>query len=164
MSHFYQIHNHRDRVHNVVGFTFAGPRHKLVGHRYEIYISQIAINLFPLMKILSFHYHRHKTLSDLTLKQNGLYNTRNRNCLPFMNILCHPPSPPPGLFGVHLFSFLRCDFCSVSCHQCFLCLWFVHSRLSINFPLTFIYMKCYEVNSHPWLGVLDTTVYDNVCQ
>jgi hypothetical protein len=61
----YQIHNHRDRVHNVVGFTFAGPRHKLVGHRYEIYISQIAINLFHLMKILSFHYHRHKTLSRL---------------------------------------------------------------------------------------------------
>ena len=65
MSHSYQIHNHRDHVHNVVDFTFVGPRHELVGYRYEIYISQIpvAVNLFPLMKILSFHYHRHKTLS-----------------------------------------------------------------------------------------------------
>jgi hypothetical protein len=36
-------------VHNVVDFTFAGPGHELVGHRYEIYISQIAMNLFPLM-------------------------------------------------------------------------------------------------------------------
>lgn len=74
------------------------------------------------------------------------------------------PSPPPGLFGVQLFSFLCCDFCSVSCHQCFLCLWFVHSRLTLYFSPTFIYMKCYEVNSRPWLGVLDTTVYDKVCQ
>jgi len=62
MSHSYQILNHRDHVHNVVGSTSAGPRHELVDRRYEIYISQIAMNLFPLMKILSFHYHRHYML------------------------------------------------------------------------------------------------------
>jgi hypothetical protein len=56
MSHSYQIHNHRDRVHNVVDFTFAGPGHELVGHRYEIYISQIAMNLVLCSAISKLYY------------------------------------------------------------------------------------------------------------
>ena len=134
MSHSYQIHNHRDRVHNVVDFTFAGPGHELVGHRHEIYISQIAMNLFPLMKILSFHYHRHKTLSGLDSKQNHWYNTRNRNCLPFMNILCHPPPLHPAYL---VFNFLV--FCVVIFVLCLVINVSCVSGLSIlDYPFTFL--------------------------
>ena len=45
MSPYCQIHNHRDPVHNVVGFASTCRYHELVDRRYKIYISQIAINL-----------------------------------------------------------------------------------------------------------------------
>ena len=86
--------------------------------------------------------------------------------------------------------FWFCDFClcSVSCVECYLCLWIVHSYLTLRFSLTFIcnygvswswsygswidnYLcnKCishwsYEFESHSWQGVVNTTLCDQVCQ
>ena len=53
-----------------------------------------------------------------------------------------------GFFGgvrvAHLFSFLCCLFCFVclcfvSCAQCCMCMWIVHSWLTLRFSLTLIY-------------------------
>ena len=74
------------RVHKAgICFILTGRHHQLGDCRYEIYISQMAMNLFP----SSVHYH----FIGQDYEKHGGCPIRNINCFPFTNICINHPSP-----------------------------------------------------------------------
>ena len=140
----------------VIATKFYCRHHELVD-RYEI--SQMTMNvLLYLSRFVSFFYHR-QDLTRLDYEINRGCLIRSRNCLPLESTRVHPRFF--GGISVADISFLYrvvCVFCfccssfHVLFAQCCLCLWIVHSWLSIRFSLTFIY-SC-------WLDMTGARIHD----
>jgi hypothetical protein len=117
---------------------FYGRYHELVG-RYEMSIFQMAIDLFP----LTFLYRRqdfYRTwlwVARVSKYERGtIYTSRAHEFIP--NFVMGPLGCSSFLlvFFSYDFSFL-CFFSAVSCVQCCLCHWIVHSWLTLWISLTF---------------------------
>jgi len=119
---------------------------------YEISISQMPMDIFRFLYIISFICQRQDCNRTWLYDQHGRFRIRNKNCLPSASPWVHPRFLVRLVLLIFQFSVLCyvifVYLYSVLHSQCYPCLWIVHSWLPLRFYLTFIYVATFQQLLH----------------